>query len=79
MAKRKYNYYLCFSQEVDIADIPFGAISKTGTWARRSNRIYQGTSEMREEELKAYLYSVCNISPSRFKIMKEEDSIFVER
>ena len=79
MAKKMNHYYLCFSQEVDIADTPFGALSKIGRWSRRSNRIYEGTTELKEEEIKAWLYSECRISPSRFKIMNEEDSIYLER
>lgn len=77
--KRKNNhYYLTFSETMDVAAIPVRALSKTGTWARRSSFIYEGTTELTKKELETFLLHDCGVRRSLFRVLKEEDAIYLE-
>lgn len=71
-------YYLQFTDEMDIRDIPVRRLAEVGTWARRSSRIYKGTSSHTEKELRDWLVGECGIRDSLFHLVNAEDALIVE-
>ena len=75
---KKETYYLQFSDEMDIRDIPVRKLAEVGTWARRSSRIYKGTSSRTEKELREWLVGECGIREGLFQLVNAEDALIVE-
>lgn len=72
-------YYIQFAEDLDLSLIPAAALSKIGTWSRRSSNIYQGTSVHTLKEIEDYLSGSCQIRPSYFRVIRDEDAIYLQR
>ena len=79
MAHRLNKYYIQFSEDLDLSLIPVRELSAIGTWSRRSSNIYQGTSPHTRKEIEDFLTGTCGIRPSRFRVISDEDAIYLQR
>jgi hypothetical protein len=79
MANHLKKYYIQFADDLDLSLIPVKQLSSIGTWSRRSAQIYEGTSSSSAKEIENYIIGTCGIRPSRFKVIRDEDAIFLQR
>lgn len=79
MTHHQKKYYIQFADDLDLSAIPVRALADIGTWSRRSSRIYEGTSAHSRKEIEDYLSGSCGIRGDRFRVLKDEDAIYLER
>jgi|UPI000558A32F hypothetical protein len=79
MANHLKKYYIQFADDLDLALIPVKQLSAIGTWSRRSSLIYQGTSSCTAKEIEDYITGTCGIRPARFRVIRDEDAIYLQR
>ena len=72
-------YYIQFADDMDLSKIPVRELASIGTWSRRSSCIYQGSSSRSLKEIQDYIESTCGISKDMFRLIRDEDAIYLER
>lgn len=78
MAKKE-RFYIQFHENLPVAEIPASRLSSTGTWARKSGHIYEGTTELSSSELAAFLSGECGLPRSSFQVIPFKDGVLFSR
>ena len=75
----KRKYYIQFADDLDISRIPVKKMSEIGVWARRSSRIYQGTSSLDGAQIRSWLENESGLEPGTYTLYDEENALILER
>ena len=79
MTSKERKYYIQFDERLPLSQIPSDRLPQTGTWARISGTIYEGSSKMSAKELESFLCRECDLPKSSFQVIPYEDGIMVRR
>lgn len=79
MANHLKKYYIQFADDLDLELIPVKQLSSIGIWSRRSSHIYEGSTSCTAKEIEDYITGTCGIRPARFRVIRDEDAIYLQR